>query len=68
MKKVDSFQVPAIEFTGKKELILKVSMILEKNYNFCEYVKFGAISWKFDILSITTELESKSPFAHMWHI
>ena len=24
-----------------------------KNYDFCEYVKFGAISWKFDILSIT---------------
>ena len=24
-----------------------------KNYDFCEIVKFGAISWKFDILSIT---------------
>ena len=24
-----------------------------KKYDFCEYVKFGAISWKFDILSIT---------------
>ena len=24
-----------------------------KNYDFCEYVKFLAISWKFDILSIT---------------
>ena len=24
-----------------------------KNYDFCEYVKFGAISWNFDILSIT---------------
>ena len=22
-----------------------------KNYDFCEYVEFGAISWKFDILS-----------------
>ena len=22
-------------------------------YDFCEYVKFEAISWKFDILSIT---------------
>ena len=30
----------------------------------------GAISWKFDILSITVWLkfESKNPFAHMWHI
>ena len=25
-----------------------------KNYDICENVKFGAISWKFDILSITT--------------
>ena len=24
-----------------------------RNYNFSEYVKFGAISWKSDILSIT---------------
>ena len=24
-----------------------------ENYDFCEYVKFGAILWKFDILSIT---------------
>ena len=24
-----------------------------KNYDSCENVKFGAISWKFDILSIT---------------
>ena len=23
------------------------------NYDFCEYMKFGVISWKFDILSIT---------------
>ena len=22
-------------------------------YDFCEYVKFGAISWKFGILSLT---------------
>ena len=24
-----------------------------KNYDFCEYVEFGAISWKFDIFLIT---------------
>ena len=32
-----------------------------------EYVKFGAISWKCDILSITarSKLKSKSPFAHV---
>ena len=31
---------------------LKMQFYL-KNYDFCEYVEFGAISWKFDILSIT---------------
>ena len=33
-------------------------------------MKFGAISWKFDILSITVQLkfEFKNYFAHMWHI
>ena len=37
---------------------------------FCEYVKFGAISWKSDILSLTAELKFKTkyPFAHMWHM
>ena len=35
-----------------------------KNYDFCEYVKFGVILWKFDILSITTlNFKSKNPFA-----
>ena len=28
-----------------------------KNYDICENVKFGAISWKFDILSITAKLK-----------
>ena len=26
-----------------------------KNYDLCEYVEFGTISWKFDILPITAE-------------
>ena len=41
-----------------------------KNYDFCENEKFGAISWKFDILSITDylKLEFKNSFAHVWHI
>ena len=30
----------------------KLQMYL-KNYDACEYVEFGAISWNFDILSIT---------------
>ena len=38
-----------------------------KNYDFCENVKFGAISWKFDILSIAA-YEFKNSFAHVWHI
>ena len=32
---------------------LKKMQIYLKNYDFCETVKFGAMSWKFDILSIT---------------
>ena len=32
---------------------LKNSNYTFKNYDFCEYVEFGAISWNFDILSIT---------------
>ena len=32
---------------------LKSLKIYLKNYDFCENVKFGAISWKFDIWSIT---------------
>ena len=31
---------------------LKVQLYF-KYYAFCEYVNFGVISWKFDILSIT---------------
>ena len=36
----------------------------------CENVKFGAISWKFDILSITAslKLKFKNSFAHVWCI
>ena len=32
---------------------LKKRQLYLKNDDFCEYVEFGAISWKFDILSIT---------------
>ena len=41
-----------------------------KTYDLCEYMEFGAISWKIDILSITASLkfESKNYFAHVWHI
>ena len=31
-----------------------------KEYDFCEYVKFGAISLKFDILSIAASLKIES--------
>ena len=49
---------------------LKKFQLYLKNNNFCEYVKFGAISLKIDILLITAYLkfESKSSFAQMWHI
>ena len=31
-----------------------------KKQDFCEYVKFGAISWKYDIFSITAWLKFAS--------
>ena len=41
-----------------------------KKYNFCEYVKFGAISRKIDILTITASLkfESENSFAQYTRI
>ena len=39
-----------------------------KTYNFCEYVKFGAIPWKFDILLITANHSlDLIIFLHMRH-
>ena len=38
-----------------------------KNYKCCEYVKFGANSWKSEILEITAEFKffTENSFAHM---
>ena len=49
---------------------LLISNYMLKNYEFWDYVKFGVISWKFDILLTTASLkfESKNPFAHVWHV
>ena len=41
-----------MKFIGKKQLSKKFQLYFKK-YDFCEYVKFGATLWKFDILSIT---------------
>ena len=53
--KVDSLHVPAIKFIVKTEeaVGLKKFQLYIKNSDFHEFVKFGAISWKFDILSMT---------------
>ena len=44
--------------------------LTSSKYDFWEYGKFGAISLKNDILSITAQFrfESKSSFVHMWHM
>ena len=65
-EKVDSLHATAIKFIGQKQLVYLFPIIL-LNFNFCEYVKFGAILWKIDILSITAQLKfkSKNPLAHM---
>ena len=45
-------------FYKEEAVCLKNVLILYfKNYEFCEYVKFGTISWTFDILSITALLK-----------
>ena len=44
-KKVDSLHATLIKFTGQKLLVYQSPIIL-KTYDFCEYVKFGAISEK----------------------
>ena len=41
-----------MKFIGMKQSSKHLQIYL-KNYDLCEYVEFGAISWKFDILSIT---------------
>ena len=49
---------------------LEKLQIYLKNYDLCEYVEFGAISWKFDILSITAQFkfESNNSFEFVWYI
>ena len=37
-------------YTGKKRLVTNKFQSYLKHNNFWEYVKFWAISWKFDIL------------------
>ena len=44
--------VPAMKFIEMKQFVLKFQLHL-KNYDLCEYVEFGTISWTFDIWSIT---------------
>ena len=42
--KFDNLQVSDIKFIGKKQMVyVSVSRPMLTNYNFCEYVKFGAI-------------------------
>ena len=44
---------PCRKIYGIEAFGLKKMQIYLKNYDFCENVKFGAISCKFDILTIT---------------
>ena len=52
IKKVDSLHVPAIKYMGRRSGWFKKFQLYFKNYDFCEYVKFGAILLKFDIFII----------------
>ena len=44
---------PCHKIYSDKAVGLKSCKHIWKNHNICENVKFGAISWKFDIVSIT---------------
>ena len=61
---------PGHEIYRDEAIGLKKLQIYLKNYDLCEYVEFGAISLKIDILSITAWLkfESKTSFTHVWQI
>ena len=61
---------PCHEIYRDEAVGLKSCKYTWKNYDLCEYVEFGVISWKIDILSITASLkfESENSFAHVWHI
>ena len=66
-EKLYSWQAAAIKFINKVEAVgLKISNIA-KNYDLCEYVKFGTISWKIGILPVTAwiKFESKISFVHL---
>ena len=65
-EQVDSFVCPCHEIYRIEAVGLSISNNIFKNHDFCEYVKFWAISWKFDILSITASLkfQSKNPFTY----
>ena len=68
---VYSLQVTAIKIYWKEAVSLKSSNYTLKNNYFCEYIKLGAISWKFDILSKTAWLKfaSKKSFCtYVTHI
>ena len=54
---------PCHKISSEEAVGLKKFQLYFENYDFHEYVKFGAISWKFDILSTTVKLkfESKNP-------
>ena len=48
----------------------RISNLVLTNYDFGEYVKFGAVLLKINILLITALLkfESGNPFAHVCHV
>ena len=58
-----SSQATAMKIIGKSSASKKFQLFL-KDYNFCEYVKFGAISCKIDILPKTASLKFKSENYH----
>ena len=68
MKKSRFLTSPCHKIWSRSSLSKKFQLYF-KNYDFNEYVKFGAISWKLDILSITASVKfDQKSSAHMWHL
>ena len=67
-KKGHSLYVASTEIYSVEAFGLKKSNNTLKIMIFCEYVKFGAVSWTTGILSIKIKFESKNSFAHMLFI
>ena len=66
MKKYFSYMSLPQNLLGRRSWSKKLQLYF-KNYDFCEYVKFGEISWKFSNCIVKIRIK-KSFCTYMWLI